>query len=399
MARRMTPLKRTSLWKTVSFCPGPRSLSRLCYFGGVLTIAGLIAAVQFGWSHGFLHVTELPSGEKWSSCRCQLANRTESYYEKCSRITTLKAFIARIQSDPEDLRNYTSPGIKELKAGLADLQIQQAKLQGDSIQRSLPGLLVLLALTIAFSLLTARLAVRHASHVGLISPSAEELAGWKWPFWIFVVALFSLQEFRELITSVLAQHKTWFGWQSFCLCTPAWIASQIMALGAYIVISCPACILWCLSRRAYRPNKLERDDKDGAWGVGGYVLFAQTWSLLMFIVLLVPTLLWIRSNSQYVTFIYLLPTLGLLTGAGMVAARLLRNVIQLRLLYQDELQSLGTWTKIQASNPPPDPTSSFLGDRWWNLPAVILATMASFWAVIEWSGVGKLLEDLLFGGH
>lgn len=392
----MTP-KTASPWKTAFFCPGPRPLSRLYCFGVVLTFASLIAAVLFGLSQGFWQVTWLPSGEKWSNCTCQLVNRKERYYEKCSRITSLEAFIARIQSDPEDLRNYTSPGIKELKAGLADLRIQQTKLQGDSIRRSLPGLFILLALTAAFSLLTARLAVRHASHIGLISPSAEELSGWKWPVWIFVLALFSLQELRELITSVLAQQKTWFGWQSFCLCTPAWIASQFMALGAYIVISCPACILWCLSRSSYRPNKLERDDKDGAWGAGDYVLFAQTWALLMFILLLVPTLLYLRSNSEYVTPIYLLPSLGLLSGAAIIAARLLWNTIQLRMLYQHELESLGSWTKIQAANPPPDPTSSFLGDRWWNLPAVILATIASFWAVIEWSGVGKLLEGFIAG--
>jgi len=395
----MTPIKTISLWKAAFFCPGPRPLSRLYCFGVVLTVTSLLAAVLFAAIRGFWQINELPSGEKWSSCTCQLVNRKESYNEKCSRIRTLDAFITRIQSDPEDLRNYTSPGIEEFKAGLAGLKIQQTKLQGDSIQRSLPGLIVLLALTIAFSLLAARLTVRHASHIGLISPSAKELSGWKWPFWIFVLALFSLQEFRELKTSVLAQHKIWFGWQSFCLCTPAWIASQFMALGAYVVISYPACLIWCLSRNSYRPNKLERDFSDGAWGVGGYVLFAQTWSLSMFILLLVPILLWIRSNSQYVSLIYLLPTVGLLFGAAIVAARLLRNVIQLRLMYQNELQSLGSWTKIQAINPPPDPTSSFLGDRWWNLPAVILATIASFWAVIEWSGIGKLLEGLLFGGH
>ncbi|HEV3041174.1 MAG TPA: hypothetical protein VHA33_25635 [Candidatus Angelobacter sp.] len=310
-----------------------------------------------------------------------------------------KDYLEQIESDPiNPLYDSVAQGLATSRKNIAQLEMKQRFLRGDSIRESLLNLFILLLLTILFSFVAGRLIVWHGSKAGLVNASGEDLKDWKAPFWALVLAPFMLQETREIITSVLAVDKSWFGWSSFCLSTQAWLTSQIMAFGVYVAIGYPACIIWCLSREKSRPKKLTMDAPDGAWGVGDYVLFAQTWSLLIFILLLVPTVLWVNLAIQSsISVIYLLPPFGLLVGAGVIAARFVWRAIKLRLMYGQEVQSLGSWSRIKAVSPPPDPTAAFLGAQWWSLPAVVLATITTFWVVIQWSGLDQVLKSFVFG--
>lgn len=389
-----------SWWKWATYRPGPPRLSRLFSLGVTLALSGLIGSVSTALLHGFWTTVKPPAGEQNRICRCQLQKRVSNINENDQRLQNLcahKAYLEQLTSEPGNpLYDYAAQGLVSTEKNISELELLQKALQGDSIRDSLLNQVILLALTILFSCLAGRLMLQHARRAKLLSGDGEDLVDWRQPFWVSVLAGFVLYEIREILTSVVAMNKPWFAWNSFCLSTHAWLMGQIMALGAYIAIAYPACITWCLSRRMYRP-KLTLDAPDGAWGVGDYVLFAQTWSLLIFIFLLVPTLLWTKSKLAIPSFplLYLLPSFGLLVGAGIMAGRFVWQAIQLRLMYQQELQSLGSWSKIQTVSPPPDPTSGFLGAQWWSLPAAILATIATFWVAIDWSGLGEKIKTLV----
>jgi len=143
--------------------------------------------------------------------------------------------------------------------------------------------------------------------------------------------------------------------------------------------------------------------KDGAWGVGGYVLFLQTWSIVILVFLLLPTVLWLKivGNSGRLSLAYLATGTVLFLLAFVLEGRLIWNAIRIRLHYHEEVKKLGTtWSSIQAQDPPGDPTKSLLGEQWWNLPATIFGTLAVLWALVQWSGVGALLDQLIArSGH
>jgi len=387
----------TSGWTFVTYCPGPEQLSRLFTLGVAIAFFSFVAFISIGATHGFWEkVDKSFAGEQWSICKCQLQKRQMNLEENCQRLENLqkrKKYLEQIRSDPTNsLYDSAALGLINNEKEMAQLQAKQNALQGEPVQKSLLNLIPLLLSIVVFSMIAGRLMIWHATKAGLaIGQTGEKLADWKRPFWILVLTFFALQEVRETISSVLAVDKNWFSWSSFCISTQAWGVGQILAFGTYLVIGYPVCIIWCLSRGRYRPD-LNPDAPDGAWGAGDYILFAQTWSVLGFILILAPILLWFGLVIGYVPIVYLLSPAGVLIVAVAVAARFLRHAIKIRLLYQQTLRSLGSWSKIKALGLPPDPTVGFLGAQWWNLPATILATVATFWALIQWTSLGELLK-------
>lgn len=389
--------RKSSWWKFVINCRGPQQLSSLFSVGAMLTFFSVLLFIAIGVVSGFWREIKT-KGEPWPICKCQLERRDKKlpeYDTKLQNLKVRKKYLKQIKSDLRSpLYDSASLGLANNKKETEELQAKQKSLQGESVRDSLRELVPIL-LILPFSFIAGRLMICHGAKAGLaIGEAGENLSDWKRPFWILVLTLFALQEIREVITSVVAVNKTWFGWSSFCLSTPAWTMGQIVAFGVYLSIGYPACIIWCLSRDRYLP-KLERDASDGAWGVGDYILFAQTWSLLIFILILMPVLVWGSLVIGYVSIIYLLPSTGTLIAAIAVAARFTLRAIKIRLLYQQEMRSLGSWTQIRSLDPPPDPTSVFLGDQWWNLPATIVATITAFWAFIEWSPLGEVVKQFI----
>jgi len=387
----------TSWWKFVTCCPGPEQLSRLFLLGVAIAFCSFLLIIGIGVFQGFWkEIDKSFAGERWSICQCQLQKRQNNLNEikeKFGKLKDRKTYLEQIRSEPRNsLYDSAALGLVNNEKEMAQLQAKQKALQGESVQNSLLDLIPLLLSIVVFSWIAGRLMIWHATKAGLaIGEAGEKLVDWKRPFWILVLTFFALQEVREVISSVLAVDKNWFSWSSFCISTRAWGAGQILAFGTYLVIGYPACIIWCLSRGRYRPD-LNPDAPDGAWGAGDYILFAQTWSVLVFILILAPILLWFGLVIGNVPIVYLLPPAGVLIVALAVAVRFLRHAIKIRLLYQQTLRSLGSWSKIKALGLPPDPTVGFLGAQWWNLPATILATVATFWALIQWTSLGELLK-------
>jgi len=367
---------------------------------GVATIFfSFLLFIGIGIFHGFwkeIGKSSAGERERRSICKCQLQKRQMNLDENDQRLKNLqvrKDYLEQIRSGPRNsLYDSAALGLVNNEKEMAQLQAKQKELQGESVQKSLLSLTLLLLSIVVFSMIAGRLMIWHATKAGLaIGQTGEKLADWKRPFWILVLTFFALQEVREVISSVLAVDKNWFSWSSFCISTQAWGVGQILAFGTYLVIGYPICIIWCLSRGRYRPD-LNPDAPDGAWGAGDYILFAQTWSVLGFILILAPILLWFGLVIGYAPIVYLLSPAGVLIVAVAVAARFLRHAIKIRLSYQQTLRSLGSWSKIKALGLPPDPTVGFLGAQWWNLPATILATVATFWALIQWTSLGELLK-------
>ncbi len=164
-----------------------------------------------------------------------------------------------------------------------------------------------------------------------------------------------------------------------------------------MVIAYPAAIAWCASRTKYRPPTLKRDAPDGAWGVRDYLLFLQTWSISVILVLFPSTVLWAQFAAEAHSWKYLIEPGALLLGSLLVACRFIWQAFQLRLIYFHELKSLGSCFKIESLHLPGDPTVGFLGERWWSLPAGISGALATIWAIAKWF-IGPLIERLLAGG-
>lgn len=328
-----------------------------------------------------------------SRCKQQLDERER-------KIDKAKAEISqsdtRVQEFEKALVDKSSPyfavsrekieeeeGIKnKLSQQISDLQI--TSLAGAKV---IP--LLIAYVVIAFGV--GRLVLIHGSKAILV-PSKATLKDWSQPYWLLVLIPFIANMFTDLKASVWSVNKSWFSWDSFCICPGAWgFDSLITTFAVFMAVGYPASLLWCFSRKAYLPTKMSADAKDGAWGVGSYVLFLQTWATLAAFLLLIPPLLWIQfaAVAHQISAIYFLPLATLLGVVAIVDYRLIRNAVCIRLLYSEEMEKLGTtWSEIQSHNPPGDPTKNFLGEQWWSLPAIILSILGLLWIVVEWLGAG-----------
>jgi hypothetical protein len=254
-----------------------------------------------------------------------------------------------------------------------------------------------LLLVILFAFIAARLAARHGlKAVGPWDREGESFA-WKRSYWSWFAISFVPHAAREVWTSILWVEKSWFGASSFCISSFAWGFMLVTALGVSMVIAYPASILWQFSSRENRPTAMDIAHPDGQWGVGRYVLFLQTWSILCLFFLLLPSALWLRALREHRGFSwpYLIPGVVLFLSASVITGRMVTNAVELRKLYQAKLAELGaSWQAIQARQPPPDPTILFLGEHWWKLPSIALAVLAALGWVLERIGASDFLLQL-----
>jgi len=254
-----------------------------------------------------------------------------------------------------------------------------------------------LILITGFSLLTARLAVIHGSSA---LPSLQKADQPLFPskrYWCWVALVFIPHASREVGTSILAIEKSWFAWSSFCISPAAWTLMQVAALGVSMIIAYPAAVLWESGNYRGRRIVLDVGHIDGQWGVGAYVLFLQTWTLLCLFSLVLPTAVWLRllRTGNRMSGAYLVITVVLFASALSICGRMLASAVAIRRLFAAQLAKLGaTWQQIQACKPPPDPTIPFLGEHWWKLPAIVFGIGAASWSVLEMFGVADYLTKL-----
>ena len=295
------------------------------------------------------------------------------------------AFLARLAKEPEE-RSFEETERLQKTATVR------------SMSEELPDLLVSLALIVLVALATARAAARHGESALGPWPAGPEGGRWRRVHACWVAIIFVPDLVREIITSVLAVHKDWFGWTSFCVSHETWGLMLVVYLGMDMVIAYPATILWCQGSATRRPKTLDPSHVDGRWGMEGYLLFVQTWAYLPLFCVVLPTCvsLAMLRDVPGVTTAYLVPALLLVANVAVVSGRMIWNAIQVRLLYRRSLKALGsTWAQIRDADAPPDPTVPFLGDNWWKLPAILLGGASSLWLMVDALGIREMVMSLV----
>ena len=380
----------------------PRGLSRAFSTGTVVIVLSLAAAVAVGIQEGLWNVEDRPVVKDWPWCRRQEQHRearVEGLEKARDDSKTRYAALDRALTDPHD------PAFANARTALQLEKQYQLGVERDligtvvrSVSVELVGLISGLGLVIIFALLAARLALAHGSRAMGGWSGAEQRGEWRSVYWTWVAIVFVPHLAREVYTSILVTQKSWTAWNSLCISPLAWTLTLPMALGVSMVVAYPATILWHFSSRDQVPLTLDIGARDGAWGVGRYVLFLHTWSIVTLVVLLLPCALWLRlllSERSILSAPYLLPPAILFVAAFTVSGRLMLNAIAVRRKYRAAVAELGaTWQEIQEKNPPPDPTISFIGEHWWSLPGVIVGGFIALQLILEQLGVATALFEI-----
>jgi hypothetical protein len=259
---------------------------------------------------------------------------------------------------------------------------------------SFPPLLILIVSTLTFYIFLARLILLHGKVVQDNLQSDDRfdsrLEKWLLPHILFSSVITASMISSEIITSVLACEKTWFGYDSFCVSPSAFVIKCIAFIGFGYVAATPVTYLWCFSRTHCIP-RLDPNARDKHFGISVYVEFLQTWSLWLILAPCTLFIVWMRYvvemelNVSYARVLY---AVGIGVPLVLIVVRLIRNAIIIRFRCNQELQKFEEEPKNRV---PVDPTISFLGNTWWKLPATIGAALASIWALLEGLGLGKII--------
>lgn len=379
----------------------PRGLYRFFCVGILLIVVGGISTVMFGVRKQLWEFEGTPTVRESDRCKEQFADRKEREGKADER---LKISEQRVVKLTESLKDASVSSFTDAPSALAFekklqplLKRELDSLKVETIRGFLPHFIAGLLLAILISLTVARLAARQAyTALGGWARIAKS-ADWLLPYWFWVALIFGTHLSREVLTSILqTTDKSWFAWSSFCVSSGSWTLMLVPALGVAMVVAYPATILWHFSRASNPPLRLNKNDKDGQWGVGSYVLFLQTWAILSLAFVLLPGALWLRGflNDPRFSGVYVLPGSILFVAILVISGRMILRAISIRRSYQIELGKLGeTWQEIQDQKPPPDPTINFLGEHWWKLPSLIVGMFALLWLIVQQIGVAdRLLE-------
>jgi len=381
------------------FASEPYDLWRLYLILLGVTLLLLFAAAFSAYCvHGSL-VNYLTITCKTDNCISQSNHRdyllhkeTETKDAAAIRFEQLK----RARSDPND-RNF-SQAWSWFESELYQLEkitmSKKIKYRINSIIGSFPVFIALILGSLLFYLLINRLALLHAKSAYRHSHLSKIIRNWMLPQILIGIVIAAPMIISELVTSVFATEKTWFGYDSFCV-TPSAFVLKCMAYVTFgFVASTPFTMLWCLSRRDYIPLP-DPSARDGKFGGERYVEFLQTWTLWL---ILAPSTLgiflfrYVVEMEKVFSFVRLLYGLGVGIMTLLIVVRLITNAVILRFRCREALvdQKLG-----EADRVPIDPTISFLGTDWWKLPATISVSLASIWALLEFMGLSKLIVSIV----
>lgn len=266
------------------------------------------------------------------------------------------------------------------------------------IAEGFQSVIALVLFTLLFYIFLSRLIILHAKstygHYQFNEINQDSIRDWKTPQILIGIVLIVPVLLSELCTSVLAEEKTWFGYDSFCVTPAAFVVKCIAFVASGFVSATPFTMLWCLSRRDYIPHP-DMLARDGKFGAERYVEFLQTWTLWL---ILAPSALGIFFFRYVIVKEDLFSPVRLIYGLGvgiiilLIIVRLIRNAVILRFLCREILvnQKHGATDQV-----PIDPTIDFLGKDWWKLPATISVSLASIWVLLELMGLSKILVGIV----
>jgi hypothetical protein len=398
-----SPPKITPYWWMICnpFPPEPYGLWRSYIIAAGVTVM-LFCAAAFGaysvhgsWSKDLTisRVTErcVTQSDYWGSL---LYQETKDKAAAIKRRDELR----RIRSDAND-KLFSQPW-NWFESELSKLEtiVKTKKYRIHSIAHGFLSEIALIAGFLLFYLLLSRLVTLHAKSTYGYARFSEMNQGsiqdWKTPQVLIGIILTVPVLFSELSTSYLAEEKTWFGYDSYCVTPVAFVVKCMAFVSFGFVASTPFTVLWCLSRRGYIPHP-DISARDGKFGAERYVEFLQTWTLWL---ILAPSALGIFLFRYVVEMEEEFSPVRLSYGLGigiiilLVIARLIVNAVILRFRCRAALTDQKLAEKDRA---PVDPTISFIGSDWWKLPATISVSLATMWALLEFAGLSKIVISIV----
>jgi hypothetical protein len=317
---------------------------------------------------------------------CVISKKRLAELEKILENKANCFFLSSREKYEEEKRIYEA-----LKTKMKMLEIGPAK--KGFISMMIVYILVL-GILLAASWYLHRLAKSH------ISPKVV-MVRWKLPYWVFFLTFYLCQTGVVCYTSIFKEEKSWIGASSFFVSWEAWFFERVAILGLSVIMAIPTTQLWCYLRKELIPEIspiwLRRPDPKSA--VGKYVLFLQTWTLIIFgafSVITVVAVRWAASQQAQFENAYLINTIVGGGLASLMVLKMIRNAIELRRRYQDSLSAnFDSWSAIRDANVPSDPTRDFIGESWWKLPANFVGIISATWAILELTGVAKVIVDAL----
>lgn len=380
------------------FTSEPYGLWRLYLILLCVTLLLLFAAAFSAYGlHGSL-INDLTITCKTDNCISQSNHRnyllnkdTETKKAAGKRIEQLK----RARSDPNDM-NFSQPWswFESEIDQLERITMSKKRYRINSIIGSFPIFIALILGSLLFYLLINRLALLHAKSAYRQSHLHKIICNWMTPQILIGILIAAPMIISELVTSVFATEKTWFGYDSYCVTPSAFVLKCIAYVTFGFVASTPFTTLWCLSRRDHIPHP-DTSARDGKFGAERYVEFLQTWTLWLIIA---PSIIgiflfrYVVEMEKVFSFVRLLYGLGVGIMILLIVVRLISNAVILRFRCREDLVG----QKIdEADRVPIDPTISFLGTDWWKLPATISVSIASIWGLLEFMGLSKLIVTIV----
>jgi hypothetical protein len=217
----------------------PARLRRWAIAGATLMALGIALSSTAAIRQGLWDFTSLPHSETHFRCVAQLQYRVlneeaigRQIHESEDRLAVLSAA----------LNQPANPHFAAARAAIAQENAELSTLRGRAIgfgvqplRYALAGVLAALACSVALSLGAGRLMLWHGTTVF----GADALEAWTRPYSGWSLLFAGTLILREVLTSVLTIKKTWFGWGSFCVSTPAWSLNLLLMVGLSMVVAYP----------------------------------------------------------------------------------------------------------------------------------------------------------------
>jgi len=421
-----TPCRYKWYWFFLPSRSEPRELHWACLSFGVLVLLGYAfnaaehgAAIEpyqdvFDGARGRVckgagpthAVREKPEGCDAATCDQGFADKRERQmncrlHNICETLDDLDVSTRRIAVLEEALTQPTSPQFADAPTALdqerarcrtLDKQLGSYRIQpaGDAYWTDLVFFLV----TILIVLFGKKLLFAHAGYS--FGALEKKLGRWWVPWLLIAAASFAVLAAREYYTSCHLTDKAWFGWSSCQVDRPAFGLMLGYEAALCLHIAAPFAVLWRLGSSAWIPelnvsNLGERRHEK-------YVLFLQSTSIMLLIMLAAGGVLWVKyamAMQAEFELAYLASGVGLYAVGVLIIARNLRDAVVLRERYRTVLDGLDADARKARQDRAPDPTRGFIGDKWWGLPATLMAVLLAIWALLEWLEIDLLIKGTL----
>jgi len=174
--------------------------------------------------------------------------------------------------------------------------------------------------------------------------------------------------------------KSSYAWSHSVVCLHAWRVRLSSSAGIALVLAYPMAIAWAASSPSVLSVCIIPHHPDRCGGLSRSLFFAHSWSILLVVAALFAGVPMVRDVQHGGGFNqgYLVPVVVAVVMAFVITMRFLTFGIRCRIEFH-RAKELGA-----PGLPRKDPTTAFLGEHWWKLPAIFLATAASIWSAYEW---------------